>query len=423
MMVKRQGITLWLLCFIGLAAVQPVQPQWQAGLRYGGIVASTLLLPKENETPFLSRSYQSSFLTRVSIFMNFTFDDHFSSFALFESVRGLSFNVFAMGVHWKPFSSPYLQFRVGKFQAPFGNFLERRFAPMNPVIGLPLIYDYAHNLSAFDIPGSNAVLLESRGSGIELRYRPADAAGSGKADRWIMKLASGHLPRAGRGMRILSRELYLTGIELVGRTRRWRYALAVTNGSVSNPADLNPTGRLNLLGRLIFSPTAGFVAGLSMARGAYLNRQATEAALSRIGRRPEEFLQTTVGLDLSYSYRHLEVWAEGLWNRYETPFISGDLDLTGWNLEMKYKLTARLFLAFRYNGIRFAEIEDPTDVDGDGALMESWDYNVQQWEVAVWVRLHRNGFFKMAHQWNRTQDVPQGDPADDVTAFQFTVYF
>ncbi|RMD96409.1 MAG: hypothetical protein D6814_11450 [Calditrichaeota bacterium] len=418
--------TIWTLglALIAMLAAVPGHGQWTSQFQFGGIYNSIYLSPQDTPTPFTPEGNDPSFISTLTLLMNVSLDDQLSAFATVETLRGLSISIYAMGINWQPGPSPLLQLRAGKFMAPFGNFLERRYASTNPLIGLPILYDYLHDLSAFDVPENNAELLLIRGKGLSLQYpdlghssaQTAQATGG-------ERILSGHLPKPGRGMRILSRELYLTGLELFGWAKHWRYAVAVTNGALSNPADRNPNGGVNLMGRFVLLPTTGLVLGVSVARGAYLNKSAVAEKLAAIGKKARDVKQISAGADVMFSYRHLDAWAEYLWNRYQSPFLPQNLDLQGWSIEAKYKFSARVYGAARFNALRFGRIADTLDVDGDGQLMEPWDFNVSQLEVALGLRLNRNSYLKLSHQFNRSFNVPQGDPADDINAFQIVVFF
>ena len=92
--------------------------------------------------------------------------------------------------------------------------------------------------------------------------------------------------------------------------------------------------------------------------------------------------------------------------------------------EMKYDLFTRFYVAGRFSSIDFQDINDPEDVDGDGRLRESWDYDVRQLEVGLGYNFSRNGVLKLLYVSNMTRgDEVWGDPNDDLLAAQIALSF
>jgi hypothetical protein len=376
--------------------------QLASQIQFGGIASTTLWAPGETATTFSGGSTTTTFNNRFVFLLNVDVDEDISAFVSLESWQGRTPRFYGIGLNWRVLKKPVFIIRAGRFLAPFGNFLHRRFDSTNPLIGRPVAYIYRHNLSASILPQSTDDLLSNRGEGDAFSY-------------------SGTLTQT-RGMRLFWLETYLTGVQFLGESGKWRYSLAVTNGSLSNTSNVNNSEAFNFSGRLLFSPIIGLKIGGSFSSGAYLNDRQVQPALAGSGKKSADFRQKTFGGDLTYSFGHLEFWGEFLHNSYASPFLD-DLKALAWSAEGKYKFSARLFLAARYSALLFDEIDDANDVDGDGVLGESWDYNVSTFEAGLGYRIHRNGYAKITHQFNRTHDTQTGDPADDVTAFQLVVFF
>jgi len=221
---------------------------------------------------------------------------------------------------------------------------------------------------------------------------------------------------------MLSGSLYLTGAQIFGRLDRLQYNLAITNGSPSNPADNNNSNGFNLLARLTYNPIMGLVFGTSISRGTYLD-QSVKAMLRPIGRKNSDFHQTIGGLDAHYSIGHLILYSELIFNRWDSPFIDSGLDATALYFEAKYTLAPRLYVAGRISRIRFSDIADVADIDADGRFNEPWDYPLNQQEVGVGYHVNRNTRLKAMLQFNHTEQVPGGDPADDLFALQAVIFF
>lgn len=376
--------------------------QLASKIQLGGIASTTLWSPGETATTFNGGSTVTTFNNRFLLLMNVDVDESISAFASLESWQGRTPIFYAVGLNWRVLKKPVFIIRAGRFLAPFGNFLQRRFDSTNPLIGRPVVYFHRHNLSATLLPENADDLLLNRGKGNSFYYPDSQDQNS--------------------GMRIFWLETYFTGIQLLGETGQWRYSLAVTNGSLSNSDNVNNSEAFNITGRLLFSPVVGLKLGGSFSSGAYLVDSQVRSALSELGKKSQDFRQVVFAGDIAYSFRHLEFWGEFLRNSYASPFLD-DLKASAWSTEGKYKLSARLFLAARYSALLFDEVEDTNDIDKDGIFLESWDYNASTFEAGVGYRIHRNGYAKITHQFNRTHDIQTGDPADDVTAFQLVVFF
>lgn len=381
-------VLLVAVCSCSLASAQS-----SSALRLGGIASATLFLPQATETPFTPASSNASFANRLVLLLNVKIDDRLAAFASAESWRNATPVIYSAGFNWQPFSAPVLLLRAGRFLAPFGNFLDRRYDSINPLIGRPLAYSYSSNLSAAVAPRSLEDLRQSRGQGHRLRY-PSQAQVEAVPYN--------------QGLRIFWPETYVTGLQVLGEYRRWRYAIAVTNGALANPGTLNETARPGVAGRVVFLPVMGLNAGLSAAHGVYLDYSATSRPNAR------RATQTVAGFDLQYSRGHVEIWGEYVFNRYRTPYLNSALEQHAAYVEAKYKLTARLYTAVRASLLRHSKI---------AADAFSWDYDADQLELGLGLRWHRQGFAKLSHQFNRTHGIAEGDPTDDVTSFQLVVFF
>ena len=369
----------------------------------GGIASTTAWLPGDAATPLSSGGTYPTLNNRFILLFDFEIDEALSAFASLESYQGNSPVFYAIGLNWRLSKSPDLLLRAGKFPAPFGNFLPRRYDSENALIGRPLAYFYQHNLSATVVPESYDELLQTRGSG----------SGNGYSNT----------QQNGEGMRFFGREAYISGLQLLGQMNRLRYGIAVTNGAFSTSANTNHSDRFNIAGHVQYMPMLGLQIGASFSSGAYLETDEASYQTGYSYKKTEDYRQTLVGADLSYSAGHLELWGEFLRNSYGSPYLIDKLGTNSWSAEAKYKINARIYLAGRWSTLLFDNVPDENDVDSDGATRESWDYDVSQLELGFGYRIHRNGYAKLTHRLNRTHDAPNCDPADDVTALQLVVFF
>lgn len=395
--LQKWSVLLFLLCWL------PAQAQIASKLRIGGIASSTAWFPGQTTTPLSGGGDYPTINNRFALLLDFDVDETISAFASLESYQGGAPIFYSIGLNWRISQSPALLLRAGKFLAPFGNFLPRRHDSENALIGRPVAYFYQHNLSSSVLPARYEELLATRGMGHGLPY--------------------GNDAETGSGMRIFWRETYVSGVQLVGEASRFRYIFAITNGSLSNGGNVNNSDTFNFAGRVLFTPLLGLHLGASFSSGAYLNGNEVDEALDSTYKKREDYRQTVFGADVNYSYGHLELWGEYVRNSYGTPFLPDNLDASAMSAEAKYKINVRLYAAARFSALLFDKIPDATDVDADGELRETWDYDASQLELGLGYRLHRHGFAKISYRINTTHDVPQGDPADNVAALQLVVFF
>lgn len=292
----------------------------------------------------------------VAVFTTLLFDENVQHFDLegayvaFDRVAG----------------SSWLSALVGKVPTAFGTFAARSFAMVNPLIGTPLIYHYFSALQGGSVAADNAAQLARRGDG----YRP------------------------GRGLPILYDACWNSGVQLFGSRGIWTYALAVTQGAVSNPTATDNDG-VQLVGRFGAQPTMGLKLGLSFALAPYLNERAAQSAAFPQGDRVEDYLQRLWGFDVEYARGHFQLVAEAVRNEWQVPNLTVDaLGNTGAYVEGKYELGPGFYYALRYGFIDFDAI-----ADGAGGRRD-WDFDTRRIETGVGYYLSRQTRVKTLVQLN-----------------------
>jgi len=419
--VNRKSSAL-LFCFLTTFFVPAsLHAQTTPVFDFGGIVQTTWQKSGAGDTPLRINGGNASFVMLGTMLLQARVNERLTVFSEIQTVRGFNLNLYALSAVYRATSNEAVQIEAGKFLAPFGNFLPRRYASENPLIDYPLTYNYRTALSPFLLPRTNAALLSARGQGHQLHYaNPANTLGK---RREIQKIAD-HIPTPNWGLKVVSREVYLTGAQWFGAIKRTvYYAVAVANGALSNPVDINDGNGVQFSARLRVTPVVGFDAGVSFSSAPYLNKSAVQEELKITGKNVERFRQSVFSADLAFSRGQAVLFAEILHNRWATPFLSEPLDLWGSYVEAKYTIGPRLFVAGRWSQLKFAEIADASDFDGDGRLLESWDYDVSQVEIGFGYRVNRNAVIKATYELNRTFEIPGGDPSDDLVALQAVVFF
>jgi hypothetical protein len=417
---RRQWVALLFLSVLLLNLPSHLYSQNTPSIHVGWIMDAALEKSGEDATPLRLNDGNATFISQWVVLFEARIDRRLTVFSEIQTIRGLSFGMYALSAVFRVDSDGALQIEAGKFLAPFGNFLARRWSSENPLVDFPLLYNYRTAVSATEVPRTNSILLGARGRGYRLHYADVGALGKRAGSRQVQ---SKHLPRSDWGLRVVSRDVYLTGLQVFGSKGRLFYAVAITNGALSNPVDINNSNGMQVLGRIRFTPMMGLDLGTSFSTGPYLNKAALEGVLAEAGLQAEQFRQAVWSVDVSYSRGHAVLFAEAMMNRWETPFLGEDLNVRGAYLEAKYTLSPRLYVAGRWSRLRFSDIADPSDVDSDGHLREPWDYGVRQLELGAGYRINRNALLKAAYQFNRTLDMVDGDPSDDLLALQAVVFF
>ena len=72
--------------------------------------------------------------------------------------------------------------------------------------------------------------------------------------------------------------------------------------------------------------------------------------------------ETVLGQDISFEWRHWQLWAEVFEARFEIPGV-GNADSLAYYFEAKYKFTPQLFGAFRWNQQFFFTRPGRMDID------------------------------------------------------------
>ena len=148
------------LVFIFLSAPPAAS---QTAIEVGGIVTANYLDSQDGRSQFRHNNGLPGFELLADLFLNVRLSDEASAFLELETWRGWEARVYSAALAYK-ISGDRLQIEAGKFAAPFGNFLPRRFAPQNFVYGYPLFYEYRTSLSSGQFLPDPQALLGARGN-------------------------------------------------------------------------------------------------------------------------------------------------------------------------------------------------------------------------------------------------------------------
>jgi hypothetical protein len=289
-----------------------------------------------------------------------------------------------------------LHLLAGKIPWCIGTWAPRTYSNRNPLIGIPLMYQYHTTLLWYDVPPSADALLATAGQG---QYGMVDYQG---------------FPE-GRGMTLVDDSYWDVGVTLVGSMRPVELALGVTAGSPgwgSTGEDEN-NGK-SMLGRLGLAPLPGLRVGVSGAYGPYLDAAVRD-------QHPEigdvtDYHQKLVMADLELLAGHAELRAEGAHNAWETP-TTGTLPVTSGYVELKYALPLGAFLAARWDAMRFGMVTDST------GERRTWDTNVSRVETGAGYRFTRDVTSKLVYQVTQLERVSEGDRRRALLGAQLSIAF
>ena len=278
--------------------------------------------------------------------------------------------------------------QIGKFATVVGNWVPRHLSWDNPFINGPLVYE---NVTA--IQDKYAAF-----SPLEFLYSPY----------YEGKYAFNP---------VIWGPSYASGISASGQLGKFDYAVEMKNASLSSRPESwyvtengfeNPT----FSGRFGFRPNEAWNFGLSASEGPYFRREA-EPTLPP-GRDIDDYREFVLGQDVSFAWRHLQLWAEFYEARFEVPRV-GNADTFAYYIEAKYKFTPQLFGAIRWNQQLFSTISD-----GYGHNV-NWSPDLGRIDIAAAYRFTPHMQLKLQYGFQHETSSPGDD--NHLFAAQFTIRF
>jgi hypothetical protein len=275
---------------------------------------------------------------------------------------------------------------IGKIPMHVGAFPNRSDASRNNLIGSPLIYQYHVDVRDDQVPvrPEDIVANQARGYFSDY-YRNGALSGVG-------------YPGTGQALSVLYENCWDVGAVVVGTAAPFEFAFGATNGTVGSMVTTDDNDGKQVLGRIGVSPAPWVRAGVSGARGPYLNRILEDELPA--GRKVDDYNQVFAGGDLELSYDRAIVYGEYVWNRYEQPFV-GNLDLRGWYTEGKITVLPGWYVAGRYSRILFDDLR----LSSGG--LAAWDAPLWRREIGVGFKPSKMLLAKLVHQETHTETAPR----------------
>lgn len=291
--------------------------------------------------------------------------------AVLADIRSENFEApgpYALYVRLSPLADVPLDVQAGRIPPVFGRFARHAYAADNPLIGYPLAYQYLTSLRPDAMPATAADLLRMRARGWRVSYPIGDASPA-------------------PGLPIVSAFEYDTGVQARYAPGVFDFAAAVTTGTLANPRFGDDNGGRQIAFRAGAQPVPGLIAGLSLARGAWLADEVVPSEPRRAYR------QQAIGIDAEYSRDNWLVRGEAILSEWRLPTIGPALTARTAFVEGRVRVHPRAFVAARVDRLDFSKL-----TSGPTAL--TWDAPVSRVELGGGWYFRRNLVAKTEWQYN-----------------------
>jgi hypothetical protein len=278
----------------------------------------------------------------------------------------------------RPFARYEFDIQAGRIPPVVGAFNRRAYGRDNPLIGLPLAYQYLTSLRPDALPATADDLLRMRARG----WQPSFPIGS---------------TSVGPGMPLISASKWSTGIGGRWQMQWLEFAGAWSLGAPGVPVASDLDAGRQLSGHVTATLPAGLIVGVSGARGRWINDDAL--ALVPEARR-DDSITTLVATDAEYGYGPWLLRAEWLRSTYDMPLgeqAPGPLQLVSSSgfIEARRRLSARWQVAVRLDRLTFNKISGTL-----GGVPTPWDAPIDRAEGAVAFRATRHLDLRVGWQHN-----------------------
>ena len=356
------------------------------------------------------------FNPRLTLFLDAQLGPYVYAFAQARADRGfdpgyndarVSLDEYALRV--TPWDDGRLSLQVGKFATVVGNWTTRHDSWTNPFLTAPLPYE---NLTGI-WDGSAADSL-------------------GTLQGWAHvspEYLNGTVPDGGpdKHLRvpIIWGPSYTSGLSVAGRLGRFEYAAEVKNAALSSrpkywDGTVQQWQHPTVSARLGFRPNEMWNLGFSASTGSYLLPSAKPTLAP--GALLNDYRETVLAQDVSFAWHHWQVWAEFFETRFEIPGV-GHADTFAYYVEAKYKITAQLFGALRWNQQLFSDFDIP--VSNDPLIIPPdngrWGRDIYRLDAALGYRFTAHTQLKLQYSVQHEDAAPKG--YSHTLGAQFTVKF
>ena len=282
---------------------------------------------------------------------------------------------FALYARIHPLPNRRLDVQIGRIPPTFGSFSRRSYGNDNPLIGSPIAYQYLTSLRPDSVPADLDELVRMRGRGWLSAFSVGDRVGH-------------------RGVPLVSAFTWDTGVQVAAGWNMVTGAVAVTNGTPSNPRVSDDNAGKQVSFRTTVTPTTGLTFGTSYARGEFLDRRIRPLLADPA----HDYDQTAAEVDVEYSRDHWLARIETVRSEWMMPIgTTGSaipLRAVATTFEGRYTFTPGWYAAARVEHLGFSRIATTAETT-------EWEAPVTRTEVGVGSYLQRNLIFKTSLQFNR----------------------
>jgi hypothetical protein len=300
---------------------------------------SVVVSPREDEGFFNDTDYDINRLrsARLRLFGEWHVASQLSIVGEIRSDNGTRLITPTAYVRWRPRAAGRLVIQAGRIPPVFGAFSRRPYGRDNLTIGQPLAYQYLTSLRPDALPATTDDLLQMRGRG----WEPSFPIGSTDV-------------RA--GIPLVSVATWDTGVEATWHRGPIEIAGALSRGSPAVPVVRETNGGVSVSGRVAIVGPAGLTAGLSAARGQWLN----DSVLDLVSARGRTFAQSVIGVDGEFGSGPWLLRGEWVHAGFELPLLDAGLaariTARAAFVEARYRLHPRWQVSARADRLDFGTI-------------------------------------------------------------------
>ncbi|MEO6246909.1 MAG: hypothetical protein ABIQ12_15895 [Opitutaceae bacterium] len=324
------------------------------------------------------------FAPRLTAFLDAQFGPRTYAFAQLRADRGFDPEASPARVRLDEYAlrfalpgAPRLNLQFGKFATVVGNWVNRHGAWTDPFITAPLPYDNLTPLWDTQAAPSSATLL--RWGHVNPGLLPATLA-----------------LEKDRRFPVVWGPSYAIGSAVSAELGRFRFAAEAKLGALSSRPDAWSHAREQIdhptvSARLGYRPNPMWDVGVSASNGVYLRDFAEGTVPARYSR--ADYRQRVLATDVSFAWRHVQMWAELYATRFDIPGI-GDGDTLAGYVEGRYRFTPQFSAAVRWGRQIYGEIVDR-------GVPVRWGNNVARVDFAPAFRFSPNLQLKLQYGLQR----------------------
>lgn len=284
-------------------------------------------------------------MARVRLFVDATVADDTQFFLQFLVSNYSDVFLFGAYLRFQRIADSPVNLQLGLIPSTIGTWAERTYSDKNPLVGVPLAYNYHSVLQPQSV-----------------------------AQHSVDDLIAQRTVRSNHGLPVLYDNCWNTGLEAYGEIGAVDWSLGVLTGSTTLPARQQEQKLPQGTGRIAWYAGPGLQIGMNGWAGPYLPHDAE--VTWEPGKTNDDYLNGGFGYDLYASLRYLEIHSEVFRTFWEHPELP-TLHATAGYVEAKYKLRPRWYAAARFGFF------EPDKVADSAGVERHWDYPVHRAEYGI----------------------------------------